>query len=306
MIRVKNLTKLFGSTVAVDSISFGVEKGQIVGFLGPNGAGKTTTMRILTCYLPATSGTASVAGHDVMEESLEVRRHIGYLPENVPLYPEMRVEEYLDFRGRLKGLSRNRRHQAVGYVMDRTGATSVSRKLIGALSKGYRQRVGLADALLANPDVVILDEPTVGLDPIQTREARSLIKDLASEHTVLLSTHILSEVELICERVIVIANGRVVLADSLENLRHETLINLEVRGPGDRVEGTLRGIDDVAAVTPLSPTDGIVAFEVRTRDGRDIREAISERMARNGWTIRELTLKRRTLEDAFVEAALSR
>src|SRR5262249_29692755 len=201
--------KYFGPILAVDSISFQVDRGEIVGFLGPNGAGKTTTMRILTTYLPATSGIAKIAGHDVMTESMEVRRHLGYLPESVPLYPEMRVEEYLTYRAKLKGVDRKERQKRVDYCVERCRVREVRRRLIGTLSKGYRQRVGLADAMIHDPALLILDEPTVGLDPMEINETLELIKQLGEKHTVLLSTHILSEVEKVCQRVIIINLGRI-------------------------------------------------------------------------------------------------
>src|SRR5215207_11024316 len=212
MIHVKNLTKYYGDYAAVRDVSFDVDKGQIVGFLGPNGAGKSTTMRILAGFLTATSGTATIDGKDVFWDPIEARRRIGYMPENCPLYGDMRVDEYLWFRGGLKGLARRERKQRLGYVTERCWLTDVRRQLIGTLSKGYRQRVGLADALLADPPVLILDEPTAGLDPTQIRETRQLIRNLGEQHTVLLSTHILSEVEMTCEQAIIINRGRVAAA----------------------------------------------------------------------------------------------
>ena len=308
MIEVGRLSKFFGATKAVDQISFAVDRGEIVGFLGPNGAGKTTTMRILTCFIPATSGTAHVAGFDVMKQSIDVRRHVGYLPESVPLYPEMRVAEYLHYRARLKDVPRRQRHSRVDYVMQRCNLTDVGRKLLGALSKGYRQRVGLAEALVHDPEILILDEPTVGLDPNQIREARKLIRELGEEHTLLLSTHILPEVEMVCQRVIIIAEGRIALEDRLENLRHDAVITLEVRGPHDQVRRVLETTDGVCSVELRdgAPTNGIAAFEIRTLDSRDLRELISQRVAKNGWTIRQLDLRRRTLEEHFVQATLGR
>lgn len=219
MIVVENLTKYYGEYPAVRNVSFRVEKGQVVGFLGPNGAGKSTTMRILAGYLNATSGRASIDGRDVFWDSIEARRRIGYMPENCPLYPELRVEEYLWFRGGLKGLSRSERRRRIDYVLDRCWLKDVSRQLIGTLSKGYRQRVGLADALIADPPVLILDEPTAGLDPAQIRETRKLIRELGREHTMLLSTHILSEVEMTCDSVIIIHQGQVAEDGSLDAVR---------------------------------------------------------------------------------------
>src|ERR1700688_2688228 len=218
MIKVEGLTKRYPRTVAVDNISFEVEKGQIVGFLGPNGAGKTTTMRVLTCFLPPSSGTANVAGFDVLEQPMEVKKRIGYLPETPPLYPEMEVTEYLTFVGKLKGMSGPSLATRVGEVCERCAVADVRNKLISKLSKGYRQRVGLAQAIIHNPDVLILDEPTAGLDPKQIIETRELIKSLAGDHTIILSTHILSEVEESCEQVIIINRGKVVATDSVHNL----------------------------------------------------------------------------------------
>src|SRR5258705_493932 len=222
MISVKDLSKRYARNTAVDHISFEVEKGQIVGFLGPNGAGKTTTMRVLTCFLPPTSGTATVAGFDVLEAPMEVKKRIGYLPEAPPLYLEMRTAEYLTFVGRLKGLSGADLRQRVDAVCDRCAVGDVKNKLLGKLSKGYRQRVGLAQAIIHNPDVLILDEPTAGLDPKQINETRDLIKSLAGDHTIILSTHILPEVSQTCEQVIIINNGKVVATESVSNLQGRT------------------------------------------------------------------------------------
>jgi ABC-2 type transport system ATP-binding protein len=304
MIQVDRLVKSFGSIVAVDGISFEVSKGEIVGFLGPNGAGKTTTMRILTCFIPATSGQATVGGFDVMTDSIEVRRRIGYLPESVPLYGEMRVNEYLNYRAKLKGVPRAERSSRIGYVMERCRVDDRARQLIGTLSKGYRQRVGLADAMLHNPDLLILDEPTVGLDPIQIRETRKVIKELGEQHTILLSTHILPEVEMVCERVMIIASGQIKLDDKLANLRGGAVIHLEVRGPQQNVHNMLETIDGVAVVDAREPQDGLAVFDVRTKNDEDLREKISQRVAQNGWPIRQLDLRQRTLEDRFIEAAM--
>src|SRR6202161_4151778 len=240
MIIVKDVTKRYARAVAVDRISFSVTKGQIVGFLGPNGAGKTTTMRILTCFLSPSSGTASVAGFDVLEQPLEVKKRIGYLPETPPIYPEMETAEYLKFVGKLKGLSGADLQKRVDYASDRCAVADVKKKLLGKLSKGYRQRVGLAQAIIHNPDVLILDEPTAGLDPKQINETRDLIKDLAGDHTILLSTHILPEVEQTCEQVIIIDRGRLVATDSVHNLQNRARgaesVFLEVEGRNGAVE----------------------------------------------------------------------
>jgi ABC-2 type transport system ATP-binding protein len=301
MIQVQNLTKYFGPVLAVDNISFQIEKGEIVGFLGNNGAGKTTTMRILTTYLPATSGIATVAGYDVMNQSMEVRRNIGYLPENVPLYSEMRVEEYLDYRAKLKRVARKERRQRIETCLERCRIREVRRRMNGTLSKGYRQRVGLADAMIHDPPILILDEPTVGLDPVQRRETLALIKELGRNHTILLSTHILAEVEAVCERVLIINMGRLGLAKKLADLETDTVIVVEVRGPADQVVNVLKTTDNVAQVTSQTLPDGLVACEVRPRGQQDLRERIAERVAKNGWTLRRLDLRRRRLEDRFLE-----
>ena len=304
MIHVKNLTKRYGRTVAVKEASFSIRKGEIVGFLGPNGAGKTTTMRILACFMPPTSGTVTVAGLDIMKDSLEIRRRIGYMPETVPLYPEMRVLEYLDFRAKLKGLRGRRRRSRLGEVVDRCGLAEVSRFLIGRLSKGYRQRVGLADSLIHDPDVLILDEPTIGLDPNQIRHVRALIKNLAESHTVLLSTHILSEVEMICGRVLIMSSGRIVASDSPGNLVGLLKGNMqfvaEVAGPGEKIVEACRQIDGVLSVSGAGDSEWHRLI-IECRKGGDLRAPIYETIARNGWKLRELTvIQDRSLEDVFV------
>jgi ABC-2 type transport system ATP-binding protein len=301
MIQVENLTKYFGPVMAIDRVTFSVDKGEIVGFLGLNGAGKTTTMRILTSYLPATSGIARVAGFDVMTESLEVRRNIGYLPESVPLYPEMRVEEYVHFRAKLKGVPRKERTARVEYCLERCRLKEVRRRLIGTLSKGYRQRVGLADAMVHDPGILILDEPTSGLDPMQIRETLALIKELGTNHTVLLSTHILPEVEAICERVIIINGGRVGFSRTLADIESQAVILLETRGPGDQVAGVLRNLPGVAQVAENPGDEGIASFTIRTDENSDLREPISKAVGARGWSIRRLDRKRGSLDDAFFD-----
>lgn len=302
MIQVDNLSKYFGPVMAVDRVSFRVGQGEVVGFLGPNGAGKTTTMRILTSYLPATSGIAKVAGYDVMLESTEVRKNIGYLPESVPLYPEMRVEEYLHFRAKLKGMERRDRVSRVEYCLDRCRLLTVRRRLLGTLSKGYRQRVGLADAMIHNPPILILDEATAGLDPLQIRETLALIKELGQSHTVLMSTHILSEVEAVCERVIIIANGRVGLSQRLDEIESESVILVEARGPSDQITQSLKGVGGVASVQAKPMEDGVASFEVRLQDEMaEVREDVSKAITQKGWPIRRLERKRRRLEDAFFD-----
>ncbi|CAN5396369.1 ABC transporter ATP-binding protein [soil metagenome] len=305
MIRVENLTKFFGPVQAVDHISFSVDRGEIVGFLGPNGAGKTTTMRILTTYLPASEGSANVAGFDVMNESMQVRRNIGYLPESVPLYPEMRVEEYLLYRARLKNVDRSVRQSRIDYVLERCRIREVRRRLLSTLSKGYRQRVGLADALVHDPAILILDEPTSGLDPLQIRETLNLIRHLGEKHTILLSTHILSEVEAVCRRVIIISSGRIGLDKKMNELGSEgNLITVEARGPLEQILNALRTTTGVTQVTGRSIDNGVVACEIRSKDSQDLREQIAQRITANGWALRQLDMRRRKLEDHFMEVVM--
>jgi ABC-2 type transport system ATP-binding protein len=306
MIQVEQLTKRYGPVAAVDGISFQVEQGEVVGFLGPNGAGKTTTMRILACYLPATSGRVTIAGREVFDDSLEVRRNIGYLPEGVPLYPEMRVREYLAHRARIKEVPARERRKRVEYVMDRCGVADAERKLIGRLSKGYRQRVGLADALVSDPPVLILDEPTIGLDPNQIRLVRDLIRDLGRKHTVLLSTHILPEVEMVCGRVIIIQSGRLVFQETLANIAQQSSggakVVVEARvGPAE-AEKAAAVLGDAPGVLRVRADGGSpwTLFELDVEPGADVREEVGRRMVRNGWALRELRREQPSLEDIFV------
>jgi len=305
MIEVVNLTKRFPRHDAVRGISFSVEKGEVIGFLGPNGAGKTTTLRMLTGYLPPTSGTASVAGHDVYRESIEARRKIGYMPENVPLYGDMRVREYLRFRANLKGLNHRDAKRRVEEVVDTCGLESVKKKMIGVLSKGYRQRVGLADALVHSPDLLILDEPTNGLDPNQIRQIRELIRQLAEKHTVFLSTHILSEVEATCSRVIIIDGGKIKAQDTprklVERMRAAGKVQLEVQGDYQAVSGAVSRLEGVKRVTGEDQGDGWTRFDILTDSGTDVRERLHELAAQYGWPLRSLSRKEATLEDVFVE-----
>jgi ABC-2 type transport system ATP-binding protein len=301
MISVQNLTKYFGPVMAVDHVNFDVTQGEIVGFLGPNGAGKTTTMRILTSYLPATSGVARVAGYDVMTQSLEVRRSIGYLPESVPLYSEMRVEEYLDYRAKLKEVPRRQRASRLDFCLDRCRIREVRRRLIGTLSKGYRQRVGLADAMIHDPPILILDEPTTGLDPIQIRETLALIQELGESHTILLSTHILVEVEAVCEKVIIINAGRIGMIKSLGDVETRNVLIVEVQGPVEQVLAALRGLEGILQVGIDSRGSGSAVFVVQTRDNRDLRGKIAALVLEKGWTLLQLGYRRRSLEDAFFE-----
>ncbi len=304
MIEVSNLTKRYAGHTAVRDISFTVGKGEIVGLLGSNGAGKSTTMRILSCFLPATSGTVRVAGFDVFTESDEVRRRIGYMPENNPLHPEMRVREYLKFRARLKGLPRKRSRERVDVVMEQCGLKDVSRKIIGQLSKGYRQRVGLADALVHEPELIILDEPTIGLDPKQIRSVRQLIKDLARNHTVLISTHILPEVEMTCNRVVILHEGRILAADTPENLQKimssNSQVIAEIAAPRADLETCWQEMGEVEHYD-LSPSEGeFLRCALTPRNGIDLRPQIFALAQQRGWVLRELTRSRHTLEDIYV------
>jgi ABC-2 type transport system ATP-binding protein len=304
MIKVENLTKRYAGQTAIKDLNFEVGKGEIMGFLGPNGAGKTTTMRILASFMPATSGRATIAGFDVFEQSLQARAHLGYMPENVPLYSDMRVNEYLDYRAALKGVPHRRVPERIGDVKELCGLREVEKKLIGALSKGYRQRVGLADALLHEPDLLILDEPTIGLDPNQIRQVRELIKNLGKQHTILLSTHILPEVEMTCSRVIIIHKGRIEACDTPENLlgqiRQAGGVVVEAKvGKDDGVE-QLKKISGVREVTTDTEGDWKL-FSLRVESGLDVREEIFRLSTERHWTVRELSQRRATLEDVFVE-----
>ena len=310
MIKVEGLTKRYANHVAVDNISFEVAKGQIVGFLGPNGAGKTTTMRVLTCFLPPTDGTATVAGYDVLEHPIEVKRRIGYLPESPPVYPDMEVIEYLEFTGKLKGISSADIQKRVDEVLEKCAIGDVRSKLIGKLSKGYRQRVGLAQAIIHNPDVLILDEPTSGLDPKQIIEIRELLKSLAGNHTIILSTHILSEVEHSCERVIIISQGKLVAIDSVANLtnrlRGSESVALEVEAAGGSpdpsdVQQRLEQVAGVSRVVMKDSKDGRLAFEVESLQGRQIRPDLARSVVTAGWSLSELRPVGLSLEEVFLQ-----
>jgi ABC-2 type transport system ATP-binding protein len=304
-IQVENLSKNYGPVLAVNDVSFQVQPGELVGFLGPNGAGKSTTMRILTTYLPASSGYAYVAGYDVMYQSMQVRERIGYLPESVPLYPEMRVSEYLGYRARLKSVPRAGRVARLDDLMARCRIKEVKNRLLGTLSKGYRQRVGLADAMLNEPPVLILDEPTSGLDPIQIQQTLETIKALGGRQTVLLSTHILSEVEKICERVVIINKGQVKFDDSLASIsQREPVLQVEVRGPSGEVERFLQSQPEVAGVTAGAASDGLTAFDLKTKSRQDFREALATRLTGKGWGVRRLDLKRASLEEVYTQVVV--
>src|SRR5215475_11833951 len=310
MIKVEGLTKRYARTIAVNDISFEVDKGQIVGFLGPNGAGKTTTMRILTGFLPPTAGKANVAGFDVQENPMEVKKRIGYLPESPPVYPEMEVAEYLDFTGQLKGISSGDIARRVDEVMGRCAIGDVRDKLIGKLSKGYRQRVGLAQAIIHNPDVLILDEPTSGLDPKQIIEIRELLRALAGDHTIILSTHILSEVEHSCERVIIISQGKLVAIDSVANLtnrlRGSEAVALEVQANGGspnpaEVQQRLEQVPGVSRVVMKDPRDSRLLFEIESLQGRQIRADLARTVVNSGWALTEMRAVGLSLEDIFLQ-----
>ncbi len=307
MIQVEGLTKKYARHVAVNNISFSVDKGDIVGFLGPNGAGKTTTMRILTCFMPPTEGKATVAGFDVFEQPFEVKKHIGYLPENPPLYPEMNVRDYLTFVARLKNIPASQVKSRTEEVMERCAVADVKTKLISKLSKGYRQRVGLAQAIIHNPDVLILDEPTSGLDPKQRTETRSLIQNLAGEHTIILSTHILPEVEAVCRKVIIINKGRLVATDSVESLKTRTgvgnavQIQVETNGQASATAVQQR-LEQVAGVKKVLDRgiagDGFV-FEVESQPGRNTRGDLARAVVHAGWNLLELKSPY-TLEEVYL------
>lgn len=309
MIDVQNLTKQYAGRTAVNDISFQVEPGEIVGFLGPNGAGKSTTMRILSGYMPATSGRVQVAGFDVFHQSLDVRRVVGYMPEMAPLYTEMKVKEYLRFRAELKGLSGHSMRRRVGEVMELTGITDMRRRLIGNLSKGYRQRVALADTLVHRPKLLILDEPTNGLDPVQIRGVRDLLSSLKSKHTVMLSTHILHEVEQTCDRVIMIHQGRIRANDTPANLtrqlRSTTLLHIEVDGTGNLAEqlAAIRGVrKTVEEKADLHPWR---RFTLRVEPEHDLRNEVMELAMKQKWRVREMHRQLPTLEDVFVELSMN-
>jgi len=306
VIQVENLTKDYGDVRAVDDISFEVKKGEILGFLGPNGAGKTTTMRILTCFLPATNGTAKVAGFDVFEQSLEVRKRIGYLPENPPLYPEMTVQGYLDFVARIKNVPSDKRRQAVDRALEMCRVEDHRDVLIRKLSRGYRQRVGLAQALVHNPEVIVLDEPTVGLDPKQIIEVRHLIKNLAGEHTIILSTHILPEVSMTCDRVVIINDGRLVAEDTPENLTTQLkggeVVHLEVNAATEALKQALGGIAGVRHIE-AQPLDnlGRLSVRVESEPGRDLRSLLAAKVVQSGFELYELRAVSLSLEDIFLK-----
>jgi ABC-2 type transport system ATP-binding protein len=304
VIEVQNLTKRYGPVTAVDGVSFRVERGEILGFLGPNGAGKTTTMRILTGYMPATEGKAVVAGFDVFDQAIEAKRRTGYLPETPPLYPDMTVMEYLAFVAKIKGVPPADQKQRVRAVMERTHVADMANRLCSKLSKGYRQRVGLAQALIHNPDVLILDEPTAGLDPKQINETRLLIKELAGDHTIVLSTHILPEVSQTCQRVVIINKGKVVAIDTPGNLTDRlsgsSTMYIQVDANGSDASTVLNGVAGVTSVVESDRRDGLVGYEVMSESGRDVRRELAKTVVTRGWGLVELRPARVSLEEVFI------
>ncbi len=309
MIEVHGLTKRYGRTVAVEDLHFSVKKGEILGFLGPNGAGKTTTMRVLTCFMPPTLGKVTVAGYDVMREPLEVKKRVGYLPETPPLYTDMRVSEMLAFAGRIKGVPSSELRRRVEEVSSRTAVTGVLDKIVGHLSKGYRQRVGLAAALIHDPEVLVLDEPTAGLDPKQIIETRKLIKSLAGGRTIILSTHILPEAANTCDRVLIINAGKLVAEDTPENLTarlqgFETM-HMLVEGPEREVRDRLSRVQGVNSVVPTPAKNGRAEFAVQTTKGRDVRKELARVVVESGWGLLELRPVGLSLEEIFLKLTTS-
>jgi len=304
VIEVQHLTKRYGRVTAVDDLSFKVERGEILGFLGPNGAGKTTTMRILTGFMPATEGKALVAGFDVFDQPIEAKRRTGYLPETPPLYPDMRVSEYLGFVAKIKGVPSSSRRQRIQYVMERTRIADMANRLCGKLSKGYKQRVGLAQTIIHNPDVLILDEPTAGLDPKQIIETRELIKELAGDHTIILSTHILPEVSQTCQRVVIINKGRMVAVDTPDNLtarlRGSETMYVQVDTNGADASGALGRVPGVTRIAESDRKDGMVGYEIDSEKGRDVRRDLARAVMNGGWGLLELRPTRMSLEDIFL------
>jgi ABC-2 type transport system ATP-binding protein len=306
MIDVQDLTKDYGSRRAISGITFKVERGEVLGFLGPNGAGKTTTMRIITGFMPPTSGTVTIAGFDIFSQSLEARRRVGYMPESVPLYTEMSVAGYLDFMAKIKGIPRAKRREQLERAMSATRVQDRARDLIGKLSKGYRQRVGLAQALLGEPDVLILDEPTVGLDPRQITEVRDLIKEIGRDHAVILSTHILPEVSMVCSRVLIVDDGKEVAEDTPENLmrqlRGSEAVQVTVRGPRAAVIDAIRAVPHVLSVKLMDEgkTEGVASYTVATNPGTDPREELAKALVDGGHGLLELRMAGVSLEDVFL------
>jgi ABC-2 type transport system ATP-binding protein len=305
IVDVQNFSKHYAGVKAVRNISFQIQTGEIVGLLGPNGAGKSSTMRSIAGYQPPTQGSIKVAGYDVVSQSIEVRRRVGYMPENVPLYNDMRVRQYLQYRARLKGVRNDKLQESVKSAIDRCSLKDVQDKIIGHLSKGYRQRVGLADTLIHEPSLLILDEPTIGLDPHQIRSVRDLIKDLGKHHTIILSTHILHEVEMTCNRVIIIHRGKIEASDNTDNLtrivrRGSGGISMEIRAPKDSIEDSLKNYPAIEEYE-IKEQDDWYQVHITPKDNQDIRQDLYQLSRQNNWNLRELTRTRTTLEDVFVE-----
>jgi ABC-2 type transport system ATP-binding protein len=307
-IQVQDLVKHYGPVVAVDRINFEVGRGELVGFLGNNGAGKSTTMRVLTTFMPASSGFARVAGYDVMYQSDDVRRNLGYLPESVPLYPEMRVEEYLQYRAKIKNVERTGRPKRIDYCLERCRIKEVRRRLLGTLSKGYRKRVGLADTLLADPPVLILDEPLSGLDPVQQEETLKTVKELGGQHTVLFSSHHLPDVEKVCDRVIIIHRGRIKFDGKLSQIAASVpTVVVEAQGAADTVRRVVLDVSGVLEVKDLradAPSEGWCAFEILAEPGKDVRGSVAGAIHKSGHALRKLELRREKLEDIYMRTAL--
>ena len=304
MIEVKELTKSYGPTVAVNKVSFEAHAGEVLGFLGPNGAGKTTTMRILTCYLSADAGSATVAGYDIFEDSVEIRKRIGYLPESAPLYTDMGVIEYLNFMTQVRHIPKSERKERIRSVIDICGLEDVIQKDIGELSKGYRQRVGLAQSLIHDPPILILDEPTSGLDPNQIIEIRNLIRDIGQEKLVLFSTHILSEVSATCSRILIINNGEIVANGTPEELASqaegEEIVHIAIRGSQEAIETSLNELEFVSQWTHVETIDGIIVYQINAPQGSDAAEALFHVVVKNGWSLTELRQESVDLEDVFL------
>ena len=305
MIEVKNLTKRYGPTVAVDNVSFNAKAGEVLGFLGPNGAGKTTTMRVLTCYLSADEGNATVDGYDVFDQSVEVRKRIGYLPESAPLYLDMGVIDYLKFIAQVRDIPKSQRQQRTKQVIDICGLESVIQKDVGELSKGFRQRLGLAQSLIHDPPILIMDEPTSGLDPNQIIEIRNLIKEIGKEKMIIFSTHILPEVSATCSRILIINNGKIVANGSPESLAERAkggeVVDITIRGPADEIESKLQGLNFVNEFDCVNTVDGLLSYRIASEKGTNAAEELFQCVVQNGWSLTELRQESVSLEDVFRE-----
>ncbi|MDE0301282.1 MAG: ATP-binding cassette domain-containing protein [Candidatus Poribacteria bacterium] len=305
MIEVKNLTKRYGATVAVDNVSFNAKAGEVLGFLGPNGAGKTTTMRVLTCYLSADEGNATVDGYDVFDESVEVRKRIGYLPESAPLYTDMGVIDYLKFIAQIRDIPKSQRQQRTKEVIDICGLESVIQKDVGELSKGFRQRLGLAQSLIHDPPILIMDEPTSGLDPNQIIEIRNLIKDIGKEKMIIFSTHILPEVSATCSRILIINDGKIVANGTPESLADRAkggeVVDITIRGPAEEIESKLQELNFVNEFDRVNTVDGLLSYRITSDKGKNAAEELFQFVVQNGWSLTELRQESVSLEDVFLE-----